>query len=625
MTVIDKPRSFAQESEREVDLSTDSPIDFFKPGHLALAALLMILAIKALCFFPFASKIGFYLDDWTKIVNLHFSDHSFLGLLQSGFSDPTETPRPVQPFYYAVLYSLFGDNPRGYHLVSYVVEVLGGWFLYLSMSRVTSNRFLSIIAAALFVVCPLHDATNNWVGANLVTFSLTLFMVSLWLLLKWYQDGSKLSYAGSWAAFLVSAFCYEAFLPLIALMYSAVFALGMRKNPSARRLFDSLLYVAPYLAIGGFVFWYQRVLLPKIAPAFLPPLARGDLKHFVDVMMTGLSVSIGPESWMFVAQRSQEAVSAGLGSGDIVRFSLIALALSASLFFLPKTRSAHSQYWVFILIGLITVLGSYTVFGVAKDYMPALTSLWSRTNFGASIGVVMILAGLGGAAVHACSAVQSGKTSEARSTNTPDGVEARSLSENETSGADGQGDMAVKKSNGVTSTFASRRTATAAIALLITIPIAITWALANQGLSKAWTLSWKVQESIRKTIAAESKSLKDGDQILLANAPRYVMWAPFFDGVWDFQPMVHMSTGNRKIAAGVVSERMHIKGEFLRDLSGNYECARYDTKGLHLLFPTTGMKTINSSREFVELIEREGTTFGLQKSAIDRWKRELSE
>ncbi|MBX9691695.1 MAG: hypothetical protein K2Z81_04875, partial [Cyanobacteria bacterium] len=517
----------------------------------------------------------------------------------------TETPRPVQPVYYAVLYSLFGDNPRGYHLFSYAAEALSGWFLYLSLSRLTGNRFLSIIAASLFVLCPLHDATNNWVGANLVTFSLMLLMVSFWSLLKWYQDGSKLACVGSCTAFLVSAFCYEAFLPLISLMYSAVLFLGMRKQPSVRRLFDSLLYVTPHLAIGGLLVWYQRVLLPKIAPAFLPPLTRGDFKHFVDVMAAGLSVSVGPESWTFVAQRSQEAISAGLGGSDIVRLSLIALTISASVFFLPRTRNAWSLYGAFIVIGLVTVLGSYTVFGVARDYMPALTSLLSRTNAGAAIGVVMLLAGLAGGLLHLCSTVWAGRK------NAFDSEALKSAG----------GGLAASGQN--YPALASRRTATALLSFILVIPVAVSWSLANLGLSKAWTLSWQVQETIRKTIAEESSRLKDGDQILLANAPRYVMWAPFFDGVWDFQPMVHMTTGNRKIAAGVVSERLHVKGEFLQDLSSNYECARYDTRGLHLLFPTTGMKTINSSREFVELIEREGTTFGLQKSAITRWKREL--
>jgi hypothetical protein len=149
--------------------------------------------------------------------------------------------------------------------------------------------------------------------------------------------------------------------------------------------------------------------------------------------------------------------------------------------------------------------------------------------------------------------------------------------------------------------------------------------LANRGYARAWELCWYTQTVIRDSLRQHCDRFKDGDSVILANCPRYVLWSPLFDGIWDFQPMLQLTLKNKAIKGGVVSERMVIEGNTVKDISKGTVCNVYDFGKSYLIFPPHGdIEAVDSPTAFINLIEQRGMKFGLDKAALRQWKEEVA-
>jgi hypothetical protein len=103
------------------------------------------------------------------------------------------------------------------------------------------------------------------------------------------------------------------------------------------------------------------------------------------------------------------------------------------------------------------------------------------------------------------------------------------------------------------------------------------------------------------------------------------MWAPVFDGVWDFEAMVHIITKNPRIKAGVVSERLVLSATEVKDISAGYLCASYPFKRMFLLVPNPETwYQISSAQQFIDCIKNHGMQFGLDPKTPARWQSELN-
>lgn len=107
--------------------------------------------------------------------------------------------RPVTMLSFAADYAVAGQDPRWYHGVNVLLNAIVVLLVFLLVSRLSGNRSLAFIAAALFAVLPCHvEAVALVVGrADLLA---VLFGLSAWFL---YLKG------GRW--------CYLLSLPLLAL------------------------------------------------------------------------------------------------------------------------------------------------------------------------------------------------------------------------------------------------------------------------------------------------------------------------------------------------------------------------------------------------------------------------
>jgi hypothetical protein len=91
--------------------------------------------------------LGFYSDDWAFLGTLTLSDDQSLpGLIRTFFTEkPDDWVRPVKGLYHVVLYSLFGLQPLGFHLVNTTVLMLGVVLFYLVLRELNQEDVLRLV------------------------------------------------------------------------------------------------------------------------------------------------------------------------------------------------------------------------------------------------------------------------------------------------------------------------------------------------------------------------------------------------------------------------------------------------------------------------------------------------
>ncbi len=515
----------------------------------------LILAAYACCFLPICFRVGFYLDDWLTFWNLHFAPHNFFDLLKASFSDPRMVTRPLQCVYYASTYFLFGDRPLGYHLVNFAFEFLSATFLYLGLKRLSGSRFVATLSALIFLVYPSHDATHYWIGAGLGPgFGLTLYLASFCLCMHAFTSKRRLLYVMAIATYAMSAFCYEAFLPMLVMSFCSVLLLSAENRTESR--LNTMAYVImwflPFVAVGLVEPIYQRVLLPKMTHVFLSP-SGFDLSYSFNVFVQGLNVSMFNGLWLFLAQRLREAL---ISMNPLNFVQLLGVLASATLaIVISYTHDQVIRYRRLFTASIVTFFASYLTFAVAQGYTPVLETMINRVNIGSSVAVSMLLAlGIAWLLKH----------------------------------------MRISKRRAM------------ATSIIIAMPLLAVMVLADQALSSFWICSWDVQKDIRYLIKQNANQIKDGDCIILANTHRYLMWAPVFDGTWDFQNMLRMTLNKNTVSGGVVSDRLSVDSKEIKDVSAGYLCASYPVDKVTVLLPSADpmWNPIKTSAEFVDLVEK---------------------
>ncbi|MAG16392.1 hypothetical protein CMO88_05020 [Candidatus Woesearchaeota archaeon] len=133
--------------------------------------------------------------------------------------------RPLRTTLYAFTYSVWGDNKFGYHLNSLLWHTLNSILVLLILTRLTSHKFIPVVAASIFAVHPIHTerVTNMTGGFDLLGIALILLSFYLYIL---YRQNQKKGYLiVSVMSFIAALFSSEeAFiLPPLLLLYEIVF------------------------------------------------------------------------------------------------------------------------------------------------------------------------------------------------------------------------------------------------------------------------------------------------------------------------------------------------------------------------------------------------------------------
>jgi len=540
-----------------------------------LVAAVLFTTLELLCFAPIFKRVGFYLDDWITLNLLDFGPKSFLSACwQYLISDPRVVARPVEAFYYVVLYFMFGLKPLGYHVLNAGLEIGAAFFLYLAISRLTGRRALAAVAGLILIIYPNHDVTHYWATCSSENLSLLLVMASLYCTVVAAGSKSLAFHALSALAIALSLFCYETFLPLILL--NVVFAYLACPGKSNRRaaIKQICLVVAPFLVFVISLLVYSRLVVPHIAAFWQVHPVSFDPGHMIGTIWEGIRINSPVYALPFFGQLASQAFLYESIRTLVTEVLIACLVLGCGIYWLAAGEEQPQQPVFLLPLGALTFIASYSIFGLNPEYTPTFQTILSRINEGAAVGIALMVSG---AVALVLRFLQTGK-----------------------------------------------RRQTALICCLFLLPIVSLSFLANRGYARAWELCWYTQTVIRDSLKGQENRFKAGDSVILANCPRYVMWSPLFDGVWDFQPMLQLALKNKAIKGGVVSERMVIAGNNLKDIAKGSICNTYEFGKSYLIIPPHGdIVPINSGQEFVDQIRQRGMKFGLDPAALGRWQTEV--
>lgn len=111
---------------------------------------------------------------------------------------------PLTLVSYQVEYALFGLRPGVFHLTNLLLHIGNVLLVFGVLTMLVKSRTVGFMAALLFAVHPIQMEAVLWAAARKDVLSSFFFLGSLALYLRYREDGSRLTYGGSIALFLVS-------------------------------------------------------------------------------------------------------------------------------------------------------------------------------------------------------------------------------------------------------------------------------------------------------------------------------------------------------------------------------------------------------------------------------------
>src|SRR3989344_5153008 len=227
--------------------------------HLS-AITILILCIVAVI--PYSNIFGnqFVYDDfdffvhWDGVKSLEHIPSFFQGNLPTFHQ---HVYRPLRSLVQAVVYSIAGGEPFGFHVFSLGVHIAAVLLVYVLAKRIVP-RGAAFITALLFAVLPIHTDSITFMTASFDTLG-TVFVIAALYLYSIYRDrGTAWAYSGSIACAVISFFMYEIalVLPLLIMLYDACF-----KEGKIRKLLRRARYYAPYfIGVVIYVAFRMRIV-----------------------------------------------------------------------------------------------------------------------------------------------------------------------------------------------------------------------------------------------------------------------------------------------------------------------------------------------------------------------------
>jgi hypothetical protein len=553
--------------------------------HHLWCVFIYLTVVELLVFAPIVGRIGFYLDDWGMLSGLVFAPNGPLAKINWVlFNDPKTIIRPLQALHFGGLFAIAGTKPAIWHVFNGLLEILAAWLLYACLFIFGKNRMVSLLTAALFLLCPTHDCTHYWVLCSSATLSMVFWLSSLASTMLAVRLHKPSLHGLSFLLFAASLFNYELFVPLAAINVLAAWWMGAgdkTKIFARSAIMSSLLLSGGFaLCIASYLFWV-RVIVPKLGVGYIHPIHFSAATMF-DTVAQGIAVSLPVEQSSFLLTQTINAfdptallpcLAVALLTGILI-FAFVSTSADSS----PASGSAaivpsRSLVMELLVAVLIIIPLSYTVFGLSPEYRPTLLTIINRVNYGASIGTCML---------YALAMMATGR-------------------------------------------FGSKRIAAQGAVVAIAAGVLLScFVLSDRAMAKPWELSWTMQKHVANLVKTHPDICLKASCVMLFNSPRYVMWAPVFDGTWDFENLGQVTLKRKDLHFGVVSERLQLNDNHATDISSEFVCGKYPFRGMvALVAPQSLFIPINSSQEFISCVQQHGFGFGLDKSMPIKWQEEL--
>jgi protein O-mannosyl-transferase len=244
----------------------------------------VFLILILLAFLPYLNTLvnGFVYDDRQQILQSPYV-HSFryLGRIFSstvwsfeGAQGVSNYYRPLMTFAYLISYKIFGLLPFGFHLMNLVLHAGVVLLLFAVTEHLFQDRLLSLMAAGLFALHPIHSESVAWIAA-ITDLELSFFFLLTFLLYLRLGDTPREARL-SWPPYVLMLLSYSLtllskeqalVLPAIAIVYEHFY----RTDRATSRLRDKWPRYLPLCLLAAAYIAFRRFALGGFAPAVWRP------------------------------------------------------------------------------------------------------------------------------------------------------------------------------------------------------------------------------------------------------------------------------------------------------------------------------------------------------------------
>ena len=187
--------------------------------------------------------------------------------------DALDYYRPALRVLHLVEYSLFGENPLGYHAVSVTLNLCVVLLAFFVVREITKNALLALVAALFFAVNPSHVEAISWAYSDSYPLFALFVLLSLFFYLKerWFI---------SLLAFVLALLSQESavLFPLVLLLERLLIA--------NKRRWQEFAPLLPYVLLA-----VTFIVVRSIAVGGVP-LSGYDMLSWVNAVTTILATSV---------------------------------------------------------------------------------------------------------------------------------------------------------------------------------------------------------------------------------------------------------------------------------------------------------------------------------------------
>lgn len=240
-----------------------------RPLHVFL-----ILAIVGIAVYANSFQNDFIWDDEYLITkNTHVQSPSLKHSLQFfkdnlGLygGDKNNFYRPLQELCYMLNYSICGLDPVGFHLVNLLLHLLVVYLAFLIISQISKNQPIALAASLLYLVHPFHVEAVAYIAGRADLLMACFFLLSVYLYIRYRQQGGKLYLYISAASFIFALLSKEIaiMLPIMLIFYDYAF-------PNEQREKKIKFRHVPYISIAAIYVALRTSMLNFKAPVAIMP------------------------------------------------------------------------------------------------------------------------------------------------------------------------------------------------------------------------------------------------------------------------------------------------------------------------------------------------------------------
>lgn len=140
------------------------------------------------------SFFNFFAQDDFILIN-QFSQNNLFVDIQKSLGRPEVTHwRPFHNLYFLISGNLFGTNYIFYHLLTFIILILTGFFLYKTTFLFSKEKSLSLLSSLLYVAHPAHFVSLFWISGGATVIGSFFLIASFYNLLNQRRKISLILY-----------------------------------------------------------------------------------------------------------------------------------------------------------------------------------------------------------------------------------------------------------------------------------------------------------------------------------------------------------------------------------------------------------------------------------------------